>query len=114
MMSLLNPIALKSEEQRQYFHQIHNALKNATVTGYQILGVLEDDHMLMFDILLSTNVGTVKALNVEHIHIDDESVVEAFKQVFQPGFGELLKQDIINDIEHKLEMGYAPHVSVVQ
>ena len=70
--------------------------------------------MLMFDILLTTNVGTINALNIEHIHIDDESVVEAFKQVFQAGFRDVLKQDILNNIENNLDLGYAPHVNVVQ
>ena len=58
-------------------------------------------------------MGSVKAFNVEHIHINDESVVEAFKQVFQEGFGDVLKQDILDHIEHNLEISSVPQINVV-
>jgi hypothetical protein len=103
----------QSEAERQYYQQILNALNGASIINYKILDVLEDDHILMFDLRLETNLGMIEALNVPHIHIHDENVVEAFKQILSTNFGNVLKKDLLNHIQQQLNVGCAPYVSIL-
>lgn len=77
----------------------NKSLANAKVLGYEVKEVKNEDHMIMMSFILKTDIGTFTGERVNMHHHETEAH-KLMREILKPGFGELLKKELISHYEN--------------
>jgi hypothetical protein len=77
------------------YKNMYIALKKAKIQGFYVHDIETHDNLTRFHFTLTTDVGLFEAELVDFDNFDEEHLLK----VFRPGFGELLKDTLIEIIE---------------
>ena len=100
-----------TNEKVTHYQNILDLLNTAQVQSFHVDEIVDCDHMIGFNFTLITNVGKFTAKNVEFA---DECEFPKLIVAFRPGFGDVLKNSLVETIETALEVGNEPEVTYQQ